>query len=94
LANLALLLIGPSVLVVVVVVYLAALRTRYHYASTMTCPKCHRSFDYDWVPGASFTAFRLGRSRYMQCLLCHEWSTFDVLSTRKRDSGEGPSQAG
>ncbi len=46
--------------------------------SRLSCPKCHREFDYDWVPGASFTAVRLGPSRYMACPLCRRWSMFDL----------------
>jgi hypothetical protein len=48
----------------------------------LTCPKCEKTFDFDFVPGASFTSLRLGRSRYMACPLCHQWSTFDMSSTR------------
>ena len=46
--------------------------------SHLRCPKCQQEFDYDWVPGASFTAVRLGPARYMACPLCHHWSTFDL----------------
>ena len=53
------------------------------YISLLTCPKCGKPFDYNWVPGASFSALRLGGgNRYLQCPNCHEWSTFDVRSTR------------
>lgn len=48
----------------------------------LVCPKCHQTFDYDFVPGAAVTAFRLGKSRYMACPLCHRWSTFDMSTTR------------
>ncbi len=48
----------------------------------LTCPKCQQTFDYDFVPGASVTALRLGSSRYMECPLCHRWSTFDMNATR------------
>ena len=47
--------------------------------SRLRCPKCGQTFDYDWVPGASFSAVRLGRDRYMACPLCGHWSTFDVV---------------
>ncbi len=50
--------------------------------SRLTCPKCHQVFDYDYMPGASFTALRLGRSRYMACPLCQKWSTFDLSEER------------
>jgi hypothetical protein len=42
------------------------------------CPRCRNSFDYDYVPGASFTAFRLGRRRYLRCPLCHRFAQFDL----------------
>ena len=51
--------------------------------SRLTCSKCHRTFDYDYIPGASLTAVRLGGARYMACPLCHRWSTFDLTSDRR-----------
>ncbi len=50
--------------------------------SRLTCPQCHQTFDFDYVPGASLTAIRLGRSRYMACPLCGKWSTFDLSEAR------------
>ncbi|HEV2316548.1 MAG TPA: hypothetical protein VGV89_03110 [Thermoplasmata archaeon] len=47
--------------------------------SRLICPKCHQTFDYEWVPGVALTAVRLGRVRYMACPLCHRWSNFDVF---------------
>ncbi len=44
----------------------------------LTCPKCQRSFDYAFVPGASLTSLRLGRSRYFACPLCGRWSIFPL----------------
>ncbi|MEM0129768.1 MAG: hypothetical protein QXG65_06400 [Thermoplasmata archaeon] len=49
--------------------------------SRLTCPHCGKTFDYEWIPGASLTAVRLGSSRYMACPLCHKWSTFNVVDT-------------
>jgi hypothetical protein len=49
--------------------------------SRLTCPKCHKEFDYDWVPGGSVASVRLGMSRYMVCPLCHKWSVFNVYDT-------------
>ncbi len=49
--------------------------------SRLDCPKCHRTFDYDWIPGASFSAVRLGTSRYMACPLCGRWSVFPIYRT-------------
>lgn len=89
----------PVVVLVAVLIPVAAIfymlvfpRFGPHYTSKLTCPKCNRTFDYKWVPGASLTAVRLGPSRYMRCPLCHEWSDFDIVSTRVQapsDSGAG-----
>jgi hypothetical protein len=59
--------------------------------SRLTCPKCSRTFDYSWVPGAALTALRLGRGRYMACPLCHRWSVFDLRAslTTEPDPGHG-----
>lgn len=40
------------------------------------CSKCGGEFDYQYIPGASFTAVRLWDRRYMACPLCHRWSVF------------------
>ncbi len=47
--------------------------------SRLTCPKCGKEFDYDWIPGGSLTAVRLGPSRYMACPICHKWSVFPIV---------------
>jgi hypothetical protein len=88
------LLVGAPVLAigVALIAYALALRSRYHYASALTCPKCNRQFEHRWVPGASFGALRLGRDRYLQCPLCKGWSTFDILDTRV-ESPRGPAAA-
>jgi hypothetical protein len=52
------------------------------WRSHLRCPKCEKEFDFDYVPGASFTALRLGKSRYMACPLCHRWSLFNLADTR------------
>jgi hypothetical protein len=49
--------------------------------SRLTCPKCSQPFNYDWVPGVSLRAVRLGKGRYMTCPLCHQWSYFDIYDT-------------
>lgn len=85
--------VGPIVVLIAVVFFLAFYAWVYlrnkalgspgiRSRARVTCSKCHRSFDYDFVPGASFTALRLGGSRYMACPLCHRWGLFD-LSDRK-----------
>jgi hypothetical protein len=58
--------------------------------SRLTCPKCHQTFDYDYLPGASVTAIRLGSRRYMRCPLCHPWSTFDLSERRSPPGSQGP----
>lgn len=88
-----------ATLAVVFVAYLALLRGGHHYTSRLTCPKCQRSFDYKWIPGAAFSAVRLGKSRLVRCPLCHEWSTFDVMATRVESrtvgvQGEGQQSSG
>ena len=60
-----------------------------HRTSKLVCPKCHQAFIYDWIPGGSFTAVRLGNNnRYMRCPKCHKWSLFDVGSTRIKSKEE------
>ncbi len=49
--------------------------------SRLTCSKCGQVFDYDWIPGGSFTSVRLGPGRYMSCPLCHRWSYFDLYGS-------------
>jgi hypothetical protein len=44
----------------------------------LRCPKCGGEFDYEFVPGASFTALRLGNARFMRCPLCHKFATFPM----------------
>lgn len=50
--------------------------------SRLTCSKCHQTFDYDYIPGASVTAIRLGAGRYMSCPLCHKMGYFDLRGTQ------------
>jgi len=50
--------------------------------SHLKCEKCGGEFDYAWVPFGSFTAIRLGLSRYFVCPICNKWSVFDVWDTR------------
>lgn len=90
------LLVGISAVAfgVALIAYMLALRSRYHYTSALTCPKCGRPFEYKWVPGASFSALRLGRDRHLKCPLCSEWSTFNILDTRieppRKKAAPGP----
>ncbi len=49
----------------------------------LTCPRCGGHFEYEYVPGVSFSAFRLGWKRYMKCALCGKWETFDLRADRQ-----------
>ncbi len=75
---------------IAVVLYILFPRFGPHYTSKLTCPKCGKTFDYNWVPGGSFTAVRLGRKRYLSCPHCHEWSIYDIKSTRTRKAQSPP----
>ena len=44
----------------------------------VTCPKCGQTFDYEFVPGGSFSAIRLGKYRYMKCRKCGKWELFNI----------------
>jgi hypothetical protein len=86
-------LVGPVAVLVVILVYVWALRSRHHYTSVLTCPRCGRTFEYKWVPLVSFSAIRLATDRYMQCPLCKEWAMFNIWDTRKRESaGAAPAE--
>ncbi|MGA7476475.1 MAG: hypothetical protein WBW47_04570 [Thermoplasmata archaeon] len=52
----------------------------------LLCPHCHGEFDYEFVPGGSLTAVRLGTSRYMRCPLCHRFGMFRLFGS-KTDAG-------
>ena len=76
------------ILVILVVLWIITRRLNRRTGNTgpvqhsrLTCPKCHQTFDYEWVTGAALTAVRLGSKRYMACPLCHKWSTFDVVGS-------------
>jgi prepilin signal peptidase PulO-like enzyme (type II secretory pathway) len=56
----------------------------------LTCPHCHQEFDYDVLPGASVTAVRLGRSRYMRCPMCHRFAVFELSHRPAGASGPAP----
>lgn len=46
-----------------------------------TCPKCGQSFDYEFIPGGSLTAIRLGKYRYMRCQKCGKWALFNLMQS-------------
>jgi formate dehydrogenase maturation protein FdhE len=62
--------------------------------SRLTCPKCGGAFDYAFVPGASATSLRLGRSRYMACPLCHRWSVIRLGGAPSPSPPEGGDRVG
>ena len=74
---------------IAIVLYIVFPRFGPHYTSKLTCPKCGKEFDYNWVPGGSFTAVRLGNKRYLCCPHCHEWSTYNIKSTRTSKTQDG-----
>jgi hypothetical protein len=74
--------IAVAALAIAAVIYGVLARRGPHWTSRLTCPKCGKTFDYNWLPGGSFSAVRMGKKRYLSCPLCHEWSTFDIWSTR------------
>jgi hypothetical protein len=79
--------VSVAVIAVLIVIYLVFPRVRgLHYTSRLTCPKCGKQFDYNWVPGGSLGSVRLGNERYLSCPNCHGWSTFEIVKTRiKKD---------
>jgi DNA-directed RNA polymerase subunit RPC12/RpoP len=86
----------PVLLVIVAVIaYLVFPRVKgLHYTSRLTCPKCGKQFDYEWVPGGSFSVVRLWNQRYMRCPKCHRWSTFEIWKTRINESKTGQTTGG
>jgi hypothetical protein len=48
----------------------------------LACPACGRSFNYEYLPGVSVSAVRLGGRRYMRCPLCDKFGLFDLRSPR------------
>ncbi|HTW39391.1 MAG TPA: hypothetical protein VMF04_00820 [Thermoplasmata archaeon] len=56
----------------------------------LRCPKCGGTFDYEFVPGASFSAVRLGTSRYLRCPLCQKFSVFSLAGPEPPASPSSP----
>lgn len=78
--------IAVTVVVGVMLFYLLAPRYGPHYTSRLTCPKCGETFDYRWVPFGSFSAVRLGTKWHLSCPHCHEWTTYEIWSTRIKNN--------
>lgn len=60
----------------------------------VTCPKCGQSFDYEFIPGGSFNAIRLGKYRYMKCQICGKWALFDIVDSLSQDQRTSLSNSG
>ncbi|MGE5555276.1 MAG: hypothetical protein ACM3UY_03285 [Methanocella sp.] len=65
-------------------VILMFLLPRYgpHYTSKLTCPRCHKSFNFHWVPGATITSLIRRNYRVLKCPYCHTKATYDIGATR------------
>jgi hypothetical protein len=46
--------------------------------SIVECPHCHYRFNYEFIPGASFTSIRLGPARIFKCPNCKELHKFNI----------------
>ena len=46
--------------------------------SIVECPHCHYRFNYEFIPGASFTSIRLGPVRIFKCPHCKELHNFKI----------------
>lgn len=42
------------------------------------CPHCHYRFNYEFIPGASFHAMRLGKQRIFKCPNCKDLHKFNI----------------
>jgi len=65
-------------------VLLMLLLPRYgpHYTSRLTCPRCRKSFNFHWIPGATITSLIRRNYRDLKCPYCHAKATYDIASTR------------
>ena len=65
-------------------VLLMFLLPRYgpHYTSRLTCPWCRRSFNCQWIPGATITSLIRRNYRELKCPYCHVKATYDIAATR------------
>ena len=46
--------------------------------SIVECPHCHYKFNYEFIPGVSFTSIRLGPARIFKCPNCKELHKFNI----------------
>ena len=46
--------------------------------SRVECPHCHYKFNYEWIPGISIFAIKLGPYRLFKCPNCKELHTFKI----------------
>ena len=53
--------------------------------SKLECRKCGYRFNYEFIPGMSVDAMRLGMDRYMRFPKCRKWGRFSLLNPGKED---------
>ena len=53
--------------------------------SKLQCRKCGYRFNYEFIPGMSVDAMRLGMDRYMRCPKCRKWGRFSLLNPGRED---------
>ena len=46
--------------------------------SIVECPHCHYKFNYEFIPGTSFTSIRLGPARIFKCPNCKDLHKFNI----------------
>lgn len=80
------LLTGLLIVVVIGFLVLFFVLPRYgpHYTSRLTCPRCRKSFNFHWIPGATLTSLIRRNYRDLKCPYCHIKSTYDIMATRTR----------
>jgi len=55
-----------------------------HYTSRLTCPKCHKSFNFHYIPGATLASIIQRNYRTLKCPYCHTKAVYDIALTRTR----------
>jgi hypothetical protein len=65
-----------------VVLFILLPRFGPHYTSRLTCPNCKKTFNFHWVPGATFSSLIQRGNRTLKCPYCHVKSNYDVTHTR------------
>jgi predicted RNA-binding Zn-ribbon protein involved in translation (DUF1610 family) len=84
--------IVPIIVIVVIVLFIASIFIFMRFnrnikimspvqLSHLMCPNCGLEFDYAWIPMATFTAIKLGKSRLFNCPGCGKPSVFNIVDT-------------